>query len=299
MKKSTTLLVACTLGLIAFQLVFRFQYYTHLFSRNNLLGNPSAILDLFHGILYLSIDVATIVFGVRVLAMSDNNQKEKAYVLFRYLFVIMGIFSIMISTYYLFLSGELLFRDLLSGIHRLFNWLAEIVFVVLLIREKPEKQVQKVNLKDYDLVAFTTGSHRFVHYLLDFLFMLPVFLSLSRMLNTIRYYTRYQFQDWNPVLFTLCIELFVVFCYLLYYYLSEAIFRQTFGKMITNSCVVSDGVELSNGRVFLRTLCRLIPFDRIAFLFGAKWHDRASRTAVVYVDTWEKTFDESQPAREA
>jgi hypothetical protein len=62
--------------------------------------------------------------------------------------------------------------------------------------------------------------------------------------------------------------------------------------MITGSCVVSDGAELTTGRVLLRTLARLIPFDAVSFLVGAKWHDRASSTAVVYVDSWEKAFVE-------
>jgi hypothetical protein len=64
--------------------------------------------------------------------------------------------------------------------------------------------------------------------------------------------------------------------------------------MVTNSCVVSDGVELSGKRVFLRTLSRMIPLDKFSFLFGAKWHDRVSSTAVVYVDSWEMAFDEKK-----
>lgn len=86
-------------------------------------------------------------------------------------------------------------------------------------------------------------------------------------------------------------------CYFLYCFLSEAIFRQTFGKIATNSCVVSKGMRLSTGRVLVRTLCRYIPFDGFSFLFRGNWHDNVSSTAVVYIDTWEKVFEvESQDA---
>jgi hypothetical protein len=89
--------------------------------------------------------------------------------------------------------------------------------------------------------------------------------------------------------------LVAIMVYFLYYFMSEAIFRQTFGKICTNSCVVSNGISLSTGRIFLRTLSRYIPLDPLSFLWKGNWHDSVSNTNVVYVNTWEKVFDEGSP----
>jgi hypothetical protein len=135
------------------------------------------------------------------------------------------------------------------------------------------------------MVAFTTTGHRFVHHLLDVLFIIPVWLFALQLMMLRRF---------GSEVTELAVRFVFGTTYLMYSFLSEAIFKQTFGKMVTRSCVVSDGVDLSTGRIFRRTMARLIPFDAFSFLFGAKWHDRASATAVVYVDSWEKAFDEGK-----
>lgn len=66
----------------------------------------------------------------------------------------------------------------------------------------------------------------------------------------------------------------------IYYFITEFIFRQTFGKCITNTIVVG---EKLNVMVFLkRTLARLIPFEPYSFLFSKNkgWHDTLSKTKV-------------------
>jgi uncharacterized RDD family membrane protein YckC len=255
-------------------------------------GNINAIVDLFSAIISVIVNIIIIVLGARTLGHSDNVEKEKAYSMFRYIYVMMGIFALLEDAFNLALLNKAFFYSIQNGITRVFLFLAHGALVVLLIKSKPEKPVQKVNLKNYDMVTFTSNGHRFVHYLLDFLFLVPVWLSIFQLLYLISIVSLPG--DSNQGLLQLYAEVLLIISYLLYYFLSEAIFRQTFGKMITRSCVVSDGVELSGKRVFLRTLSRLIPFDKFSFLFGSKWHDRASSTAVVYIGSWEVAFEEKQ-----
>lgn len=68
---------------------------------------------------------------------------------------------------------------------------------------------------------------------------------------------------------------------LLYYLIMEGAFRTTIGKLITNTKVVSyDGSRADD--IFIRTICRIIPFEPLSFLFSDKgWHDSISKTIVI------------------
>lgn len=67
----------------------------------------------------------------------------------------------------------------------------------------------------------------------------------------------------------------------LYYFLSEVLFKQTIGKIITNTRVRASGNFFK--QLSIRTLCRLIPFYQVSALIGNKqpWHDKFSNTRVV------------------
>jgi uncharacterized RDD family membrane protein YckC len=83
-------------------------------------------------------------------------------------------------------------------------------------------------------------------------------------------------ESWAPML----IYLFVYFAY---YISMESAWQQTLGKMITKTKVVTMLDEVpSNGDIVARTLCRMIPFDWISFLFTRQgFHDSISKTTVV------------------
>ncbi len=74
----------------------------------------------------------------------------------------------------------------------------------------------------------------------------------------------------------------VVLNYLLYYTLSEALFKgKTIGKLITGTKAVREnGEELSLKDAFLRSACRLIPFEPLSG-FGILWHDSFTNTLVI------------------
>ena len=74
-----------------------------------------------------------------------------------------------------------------------------------------------------------------------------------------------------------------------YYFFMESATGQTLGKMVTGTKVVDEnGNKPALGSIFVRCLCRLIPFEQFSF-FGPKtigWHDSLSKTYVV-----PKSFD--------
>lgn len=69
----------------------------------------------------------------------------------------------------------------------------------------------------------------------------------------------------------------------IYYLVSEYLFGRTIGKIWMGTKVISlRGRPLQFGWVFLRTLCRFIPFEALSFFAQVQGlHDRLSKTAVV------------------
>ena len=72
-----------------------------------------------------------------------------------------------------------------------------------------------------------------------------------------------------------------------YYVGMEASTGKTVGKYITGTQVLTeDGEKPSVGTIFIRTLCRIIPFEPFSLLFNnyaRGWHDNWSKTRVVKI----------------
>ncbi|WP_412987758.1 RDD family protein [Pontimicrobium sp. IMCC45349] len=80
---------------------------------------------------------------------------------------------------------------------------------------------------------------------------------------------------------------------LLIYYTTIEFFTKgrSVGKYLTKTKVVLiDGSELTFSDVFVRTLCRIIPFEAFSFLGqeGKGWHDSISKTYVVDIEKFEE-----------
>ena len=73
-----------------------------------------------------------------------------------------------------------------------------------------------------------------------------------------------------------------IFNYLIYYTLLEKLLKgRTIGKFITKTrAVKNNGEELTFKNAFLRSICRLIPFE-IFTCFGTPLHDSLSNTMVI------------------
>ncbi len=119
---------------------------------------------------------------------------------------------------------------------------------------------------------------RLAHLFIDTTFSYALFLALV----TADYYAG------SGVLWRFSTELspFLVALALLtaYYFLAEAFFGRTVGKVITRTRVVDNrGNRAAVWRIAARTGARLIPFDALSFLVPGKrgWHDALSGTCVV------------------
>lgn len=86
----------------------------------------------------------------------------------------------------------------------------------------------------------------------------------------------------------------------IYYGLFESLNGRTLGKYITGTIVIArDGSAPGQGTVFLRTLCRQIPFEPVSFLFGVPmgWHDILSKTLLVDAYDLEKAKRQQEQAK--
>jgi uncharacterized RDD family membrane protein YckC len=80
------------------------------------------------------------------------------------------------------------------------------------------------------------------------------------------------------------INLIIIFVpFFAYHSLMEIKFQKTIGKFITKTKVVKlNGEKPESSDIISRTFCRLIPFDRISFLFMKNGiHDFLSKTKVI------------------
>ncbi|MDF3067610.1 MAG: hypothetical protein K0R38_3211 [Polyangiaceae bacterium] len=69
-----------------------------------------------------------------------------------------------------------------------------------------------------------------------------------------------------------------------YYLVLEGLFQVTPGKLVTRTRVVDcNGHKPTLFQIFVRSLCRFVPFEPLSFFGRSKsgWHDRWSDTRVV------------------
>lgn len=128
---------------------------------------------------------------------------------------------------------------------------------------------------------------RFANYLLDLLPQYAITYGLSYGFFYLGEFTGfYGLSDfWNSL--SVIEDYMVSYAFLvLYYFVFESLTQRSLGKYATNTKVVLiNGEEPTKKDIFLRSLCRLIPFDALSFLGtnGKGWHDSLSKTYVVDV----------------
>lgn len=121
---------------------------------------------------------------------------------------------------------------------------------------------------------------RFVNFIIDFIVWLILTVIIGSM---VRFTIGIFIQPTNEGFFSL-IGLLVFFgTFIAYYAIMETKFQKTLGKYVTKTKVVNmNGDKPTNGDIITRTFCRLIPFDRISFLFVRNGiHDFLSKTKVI------------------
>jgi uncharacterized RDD family membrane protein YckC len=117
---------------------------------------------------------------------------------------------------------------------------------------------------------------RLIHFIVDTISFLIFTIILSNILGLL-----IELTDEN--LITILVFLMYAAGFFGYYIFMETKFQKTIGKFITKTKVVNkNGSKPEVGDIVRRTFCRLIPFDRISFLFTTNGlHDRFSDTTIV------------------
>jgi len=132
---------------------------------------------------------------------------------------------------------------------------------------------------------------RFVNYILDQLAMLVILFVLTFIWVAVAVSRGQKPEDLAnaqrsaqgqliPLLIGIVVTIF-------YYTIYEGATKgRTFGKMVTGTIVIrEDGRPFTFKDAFLRSLCRLIPFEALSALGYRPWHDSFTKTAVVK-KTW-------------
>lgn len=143
------------------------------------------------------------------------------------------------------------------------------------IKEKATVDKEQRQKVDSNVVGSGT---RFINFLLDFIVWL-VFASLISFIIGLFVPVTSE----NQGILTLLIYLIFFGSFIAYYAIMEIKFQKTVGKFVTKTKVVTmNGEKPENGEIIARTFCRLIPFDRLSFLFVKNGiHDFLSKTKVV------------------
>lgn len=136
----------------------------------------------------------------------------------------------------------------------------------------------------YGMVA--SGNKRFLNCIVDSIVIGFIQIGMTQGFNWL--YETYGYEGFligPPVFGNIKYTIFGLGINIVYYGLFETVSMRTVGKYVTNTMVVNrDGTRVDSGRIFLRTLCRFIPFEPISFILrqpAIGWHDSFSKTLVV------------------
>ena len=117
---------------------------------------------------------------------------------------------------------------------------------------------------------------RFANFLIDFIIWLILAFIVSFVIGLF-------VQPTDQGIIRLFGYILIFGTFIAYYAIMEIKFQKTVGKFITKTKVVKiDGTKPENSDIIMRTFCRLIPFDRLSFLFVKNGiHDFLSKTKVI------------------
>lgn len=140
--------------------------------------------------------------------------------------------------------------------------------------------------KDGYTITFehATKSQRFLNYLIDYAICyglnFPVIFVFAALMTSAAMSYSSAVAYLSNFVFLILLSFFNL---LVYYFLFKGLTKGlTVGKLMTGTRAVTEDITAITWRdAFVRTLCRMIPFDPISVLAGFPLHDRLSRTYVV------------------
>jgi len=118
---------------------------------------------------------------------------------------------------------------------------------------------------------------RFVHFFVDIITIFLIYIFVVGIITTLF------IDEVNPMIAEATLP-FLLFVFSFFYYIIlEYKYQVTVGKILMKTKVVmKDGSVPELSDIIARTFCRIIPFDRISYLFTKNgFHDRLSSTMVV------------------
>lgn len=166
-----------------------------------------------------------------------------------------------------------------------------------LMRQQPNRyNMQKPVEITYGMLA--TGNKRFLNFIIDSLVTTLLQLGFAKGGDLLyQIYGIEGFQVGPPVLGNIKYTLLGLGINIVYYGLFETVSMRTAGKYFTNTMVVhASGTRPDSMRIFIRTLCRLIPLEFITF-FGRRpvgLHDGLSKTLVVDINEFRQAQNRKQ-----
>jgi len=141
------------------------------------------------------------------------------------------------------------------------------------IREKATVEKEQKEKVDSNVVG---SGIRFVNFLIDFIVWLVLAFIITFIIGLF-------IQPTDQGIISLIGYILIFGTFIAYYAILEIKFQKTIGKFVTKTRVVKmNGEKPTDGDIITRTFCRLIPFDRLSFLFVKNGiHDFLSKTKVV------------------
>lgn len=148
----------------------------------------------------------------------------------------------------------------------------------------PEDESLKIE-EEIELVSASIGK-RFANYILDSIFYLIFCYLLGILIGIFVLIVSPDSLSYFEEEHKLLDYLFAFIAGILFYTLQESLSGRTLAKYITRTKVVNlSGEKPDLKSIFIRSLCRYIPFEAFSFFRteGYGWHDEISKTRVVDV----------------
>jgi uncharacterized RDD family membrane protein YckC len=129
---------------------------------------------------------------------------------------------------------------------------------------------------------------RFANYLIDSIVNFVGFFIVAMILVILSLALDIPFMNFfygDDILSKVHQYIFLLIVYVSIYTITETASKgRTLGKLITGTkAVKEDGSPLTKKDAFIRSLCRMIPFEALSAFSDQFWHDRISKTAVIVI----------------